>query len=69
MSDIVWTPTALERHGLAGPVAVKIQTMGLTCTEAQLEQVFEKLRKVMAIKKFATDEELEGVVQEVLGKS
>ena len=65
---IVWTPTALERHGLAGPVAVKIQTMGLTCDEAQLEQVFEKLRKVMAVKKFATDEELEAVVREVLGK-
>jgi (R)-citramalate synthase len=65
---VVWTPTALERHGMAGPVAVKIQTMGLQCNEAQLEQVFGKLRIAMAQKKFATDEELEAVVHEVLGK-
>jgi isopropylmalate/homocitrate/citramalate synthase len=65
---VVWTPTALERHGMAGPVALKIQTMGLQCNEKQLEQVFEKLRKVMAQKKVATDEELEAVVHEVLGK-
>ncbi len=65
---VVWTPTALERHGLAGPVAVKIQTMGFKCDEKQLQQVFEKLRKVMAQKKFATDEEVETAVHEVLGK-
>ena len=65
---VVWTPTALERHGTAGPVAVKIQTMGYQCSEAQLEQVFGKLRKVMAQKNFATDEELEAAVHEVLGK-
>lgn len=49
-------------------MAVKIRTMGLQCSEAQLEQVFGKLRKVMAQKKFATDEDLEAVVHEVLGK-
>jgi isopropylmalate/homocitrate/citramalate synthase len=65
---VVWTPTALERHGMAGPVAVKIKTMGLQCNEKQLEQVFGKLRQIMAPKKFATDEELEAVVHEVLGK-
>jgi len=37
-------------------------------SEKQLEQVFAKLRKVMAKKKFATDEELEAVAHEVLGK-
>ncbi len=66
--QVIWTPTALERHGMAGPVAVKIQTMGLQCNEKQLQQVFEKLRKVMAQKKFATDEEVEAVLHEVLGK-
>jgi isopropylmalate/homocitrate/citramalate synthase len=65
---IIWTPTALERHGTAGPAAVKIQTMGFECNEEQIGQVFEKLRKVMAQKKFATDEEFETVVHEVLGK-
>jgi isopropylmalate/homocitrate/citramalate synthase len=65
---VVWTPTALERHGIAGPVAIRIQTMGLRCDEAQLAQVFGELRKVMAQKKFATDEELEAVVHKVLGK-
>ena len=66
--DVAWTPTALERHGMAGPVALKIRSMGLQCSEPQLEQVFDKLRKVMAPKKFATDEEFEAVVHEVLGK-
>ena len=65
---VVWTPTALERHGMAGPVGVKIQTMGLKCDEKQLQQVFEKLRKVMAQKKIATDEDVEAAVHEVLGK-
>lgn len=63
---VVWTPTALERHGMAGPVALKIRRMGLAFNEAQLEQVFAKMRVVMAPKKFATDEELETVVREVL---
>ncbi len=66
--NIVWTPTALQRFGLAGPVALKIQSMGLQCNEAQLEQVFVKLRMVIAQKKVATDEELEAIVHEVLGK-
>ena len=64
---VVWTPTALERHGMAGPVALKIKRMGLKFDEAQLEQVFAKMRTAMASKKFATDEELEAVVHEVLG--
>lgn len=64
---VVWTPTALERHGMAGPVALKIKRMGLAFNEAQLEQVFAKMRVVMAPKKFATDEELEAVVHAVLG--
>ena len=65
---VVWTPTALERHGMAGPVALKIQSMGFQCDEKQLQEVFGKLRKAMAQKNFATDEELEAVVREVLGK-
>ena len=64
---VVWTPTSLERHGMAGPVALKIRRMGLAFNEAQLEQVFAKMRTAMAAKKFATDEELEAVVREVLG--
>lgn len=64
---VVWTPTALERHGMAGPVALKIKRMGLQFDEAQLEEVFAKMRVAMASKKFATDEELESVVHEVLG--
>lgn len=63
---VVWTPTALERHGMAGPVALKIKRMGLPFNEAQLEQVFARMRIAMAEKKFATDEELEVVVREVL---
>jgi isopropylmalate/homocitrate/citramalate synthase len=65
---VVWSPTALERHGMAGPVALKIRRMGLEFNEAQLEQVFAAMRKVMATKNYATDEELEAVVQQVLGK-
>ena len=53
---------------MAGPVALKIRRMGLAFTEAELEQVFAAMRKLMATKKFATDEELEAVVHEVLGK-
>lgn len=64
---VVWSPTALERHGMAGPVALKIRRMGLQFDEAQLEQVFAAMRKALAAKKFATDEELEAVVHEVLG--
>jgi len=64
---VVWSPTALERHGMAGPVALKIRRMGLQFDEAQLEQVFAAMRKALATKKFATDEELEAVVHEVLG--
>ena len=64
---VVWSPTALERHGMAGPVALKIRRMGLQFDEAQLEQVFAAMRKVLAARKFATDEELEAAVHEVLG--
>jgi len=64
---VVWSPTSLERHGMVGPVALKIKRMGLQFDEAQLEQVFAAMRKVMAVKNFATDEELEAVVHEVLG--
>ena len=65
---IVWTPTAIQRFGTAGPVAVKIQSMGLQCNETQLEQVFGKLREVIAQKKVATDEEFEAIVYDVIGK-
>ncbi len=65
---IVWTPTSLERHGIAGPVALKIRSMGFQVNESQLQEVFARMRKVMAQKRFATDDELEAVVQEVLGK-
>ncbi|MBI2291664.1 MAG: hypothetical protein HYU73_15300 [Betaproteobacteria bacterium] len=65
---VVWSPTALERHGMAGPVALKIRRMGLQFDEAQLEQVFAAMRKVLATRKFATDEELEAVVHKVLGR-
>jgi isopropylmalate/homocitrate/citramalate synthase len=64
---VVWSPTALERHGMAGPVALKIRRMGLDFDEAQLQQVFAEMRTVMAKKNFATDEELETVVHRVLG--
>jgi isopropylmalate/homocitrate/citramalate synthase len=66
---VVWTPTALERHGMAGPVALKIRGMGYKLEEKQLEQIFARMRTVMAEKRFATDEELEATVHEVLGKS
>jgi isopropylmalate/homocitrate/citramalate synthase len=65
---VAWTPTSLERHGMAGPVALKIRRMGFDFNESQLQQVFDNLRQVMAPKKFATDEEFEAVVHEVLGK-
>ena len=64
---VVWSPTALERHGMAGPVALKMRRMGLKFDEAQLEQVFAGMRKLMATKNYATDEELEAVVHEVTG--
>ena len=65
---IVWTPTALQRFGLSGPVATRIKSMGLECNEEQLEKVFEELRKIFAVKKVATDTELEKIAHEVLGK-
>jgi isopropylmalate/homocitrate/citramalate synthase len=65
---VAWTPTALERHGMAGPVALKLRHMGYEFNEAQLQQVFDGLRKVMAPKKFATDEEFEAVARDVLSK-
>ncbi len=65
---VVWTPTALQRFGTAGPVAIRIKSMGLDCSEEQLEKVFARLREVFAEKKVATDEELEQIAREVLGK-
>jgi isopropylmalate/homocitrate/citramalate synthase len=65
---VVWSPTSLERHGMAGPVALKIRRMGLQFDESQLQQVFDGTRKVMAVKNYATDEELEAVVHQVLGR-
>ena len=65
---VVWTPTALERHGMAGPVALKMKRMGLDFDEALLQRVFARMREVMAPKKFATDEELEAVVREIAGR-
>ncbi len=66
---IAWTPTSLERHGMAGPVALKIRHMGYDFDEAQLQQAFDRLRQVMGSKKFATDEEFETVVHGMFGKA
>ncbi len=64
---VVWSPTSLDRHGMSGPVALKIRRMGLSFNEAQLQEVFAAARAVMAGKNFATDEELEAVIFQVLG--
>ena len=66
--NITWTPTAIERHGIAGPVALKIQSMGFQIDEAKLNQVFDEMRKEMSKKKVLTDEELEKIVNDVLNR-
>lgn len=62
--SIMWTPTALERGGMAGPVALKIRQMGFPCTESQLKAVTDRLREVLRQKKVCTDDEMEKIVQQ-----
>jgi len=66
---VVWTPTSIERHGMAGPVALKLRRMGFEFNESKLEEVFSAMRHFLSNKKFATDEELEKVAIKVFSLS
>jgi isopropylmalate/homocitrate/citramalate synthase len=64
--EIWWTPTVLDRGGLRGPVAHKAEDMGFPITESQLSKIFDKLREVIKQRNYATDDEMERIIREVV---
>lgn len=63
---IRWTPSVLDRGGLEGPVAHKAEDMGFTLTESQLVKIYDKLREVIKQRNYATDDEMERIIREVV---
>ncbi|MFC1987679.1 LeuA family protein [Chloroflexota bacterium] len=64
--DVWWTPSVIDRGGLHGPVAHKVEDMGFKLTEDQLEKIFDKLREIIKQKDYATDDEMERIIREVV---
>jgi isopropylmalate/homocitrate/citramalate synthase len=63
---IQWTPTVLDRGGLNGPVAHKAEDMGFALTEGQLAKIYDKLREIIKQRKYATDDEMEKIIRDVI---
>lgn len=61
-----WTPTVLDRGGLEGPVAHKAEDMGFALTEGQLLKIYDELRGIIKQKNYATDDEMEKIIREVI---
>ena len=63
--SIMWGSTV--QSGRSGPIGAKVEQMGLTCTDKQLDAIFDKLQGVVQHKKFATDAEMEQIIRECIG--
>jgi isopropylmalate/homocitrate/citramalate synthase len=59
-------PTAMHR-GRTGPIALKIEKMGLSCTDEQLDMVIDKIEEILKRKRYATESEVEEVIRAVIG--
>jgi isopropylmalate/homocitrate/citramalate synthase len=63
---IWWTPTVLDQGGLKGPVAHKAEDMGFVLTEGQLSKVYDGLRGIIKQRNYASDDEMEKIIREVV---
>ena len=63
--EIIWAGTTPP--GRQGAIPVKVESMGLTCTDAQLDEIYEKMMEVCHKKTYASDEEMTAIIHSVLG--
>ncbi|MBI2910057.1 MAG: hypothetical protein HYX92_20645 [Chloroflexi bacterium] len=62
--SILWGPTT--DPGRNGPIQVKLDTMGLKATDNQLDRIYADLMDICRAKKYATDDEMERIIQQVI---
>ena len=48
------------------PVAHKAEDMGLALTEGQLAKIYDDLREIIKQRNYATDDEMEKIIREVV---
>jgi isopropylmalate/homocitrate/citramalate synthase len=63
---ILFGPAALGRTRDRGAIPVKIETMGLTCTDEELDRIFDRVVKIVEERRAATELEVEVIIREEL---
>jgi len=63
---ILFGPAALGRTRDRGAIPVKIETMGLTCTDEELDRIFDRVVKIVEERRAATEPEVEVIIREEL---
>lgn len=64
--EIIWAGTTPP--GRQGAIPVKVEAMGLTCSDAQIDEIYEKMLRICEKKTYANDSDMEKIIHEVLGK-
>lgn len=65
---ILFGPAALGRTRDRGGIPVKMDAMGLTYSDAQLERIIDRTAAIVAGGRSATEEEVEAIIHDELGK-
>ncbi len=62
--EIIWGGTTPP--GRHGAIPVKIEAMGLTATDAQIDEIYENMMEICRKKTYADDREMEEIIRKVL---
>lgn len=66
---ILFGPAAMGRTRDRGAIPVKIETMGLTCTDKELARIFDRVIAIVEERRAASEAEVEAIVREEIGVS
>lgn len=61
-------PMTMQK-GPDSALPTKIEKMGFTYTEVQLDEIIENIKKIVLMRKFATEEEVEKIIRNVIRRS
>lgn len=64
--DIIWAGSTPP--GRQGSIPVKVEAMGLTCTDEEIDRIYEKMMEICHKKNYASDTEMEEIIHQVLGR-
>jgi isopropylmalate/homocitrate/citramalate synthase len=64
---ILFGPAALGRTRDRGAIPVKIETMGVTCSDAELERIIDRVVAIVEERRAATEAEVEAIVRQEVG--